>query len=716
MCYRFAEDYSGEVIGESRIETLEPYIGLNYPATDIPQQARALYYLAHVRMIYSASAAYETLQSDEELDLSLLSCRGVSPFHLQYLSNMGMSEGATASLAINVNGKLWGLISLHRSTAGTPNLAIVPLLIDVANTLSSEFHAVIELEQQRLRRRSQELEQRFHHRLSHEVDLAWTLLMSNDAIYRLTGGVGAAILSGDVLFQVGITPGQNISKQLFREHLDSGDDHWFCHHLGDHPLGAQCRGLGGYAFLSMGHHQESGLIVFRREINQTVTWGGDPRRLAGIDIEDNQPYTPRASFSRWVETVEGGCSPWDPSTRHIVTTIRQTLANQFAGGEVGKLAVLMTYSFKQLANATDMLHQRLRTEIDDMQQHLTLAVAEYDGAPAKVITLSAAAAAAFNINLTEAEDLPIEAFNEMTDIDLTQLKTADGQLVSVWTQDRGHCQFECRVKTYMECTNLKSDSVRRITIFSFEDVTEVKRAQRAIESALMRSRRSAEVQANSTSQLLHDLRTPLNSIIGFSAFLNEGSIDLDEQRELISRIVESAESLQGILDHANARTSILKRQATEDAREIEVGAEVRKIVRTLELGVAELGTALTLSIAAQPLYISVVPSSLAQIVTNLVMNAAKFSDMGGTVSISVSKQGQQVIIEVKDSGIGMSPAQLKQATAPFKRFTDRPGSGLGLTIVSQLVEANGGTLELASELGHGTRATVSFPNSDVHSP
>lgn len=116
MVYRFDHDGSGEVIAEALPSNLEPYLGLRYPASDIPQQARALYERSWLRIIADVdaepAAIVPTLSPEgEPLDLSLSVLRSVSSIHLEYLRNMGVA--ASFSVSILRGGKLWGLFACH---------------------------------------------------------------------------------------------------------------------------------------------------------------------------------------------------------------------------------------------------------------------------------------------------------------------------------------------------------------------------------------------------------------------------------------------------------------------------------------------------------------------------------------------------------------------------------------------------------------------------
>lgn len=123
MVYQFDVDGHGEVIAEAREEQLEPFLGQHYPASDIPQRARELYLRNRVRVLVDVH--YEPVpvvprlspQSGQDLDMSLCILRSMSPLHLQYLQNMGVSATLVASLVREE--RLWGLIACHHYSART---------------------------------------------------------------------------------------------------------------------------------------------------------------------------------------------------------------------------------------------------------------------------------------------------------------------------------------------------------------------------------------------------------------------------------------------------------------------------------------------------------------------------------------------------------------------------------------------------------------------
>jgi chemotaxis family two-component system sensor kinase Cph1 len=116
MVYKFHEDGHGEVVAEAKNADLSPLMGLHYPASDIPKQARELYKLNLTRLIADVNAQASDILTFEDgaLDLTNSSVRAVSPIHIQYLKNMGVASSFSVSLIHN--GDLWGLVACHNYT------------------------------------------------------------------------------------------------------------------------------------------------------------------------------------------------------------------------------------------------------------------------------------------------------------------------------------------------------------------------------------------------------------------------------------------------------------------------------------------------------------------------------------------------------------------------------------------------------------------------
>lgn len=226
-------------------------------------------------------------------------------------------------------------------------------------------------------------------------------------------------------------------------------------------------------------------------------------------------------------------------------------------------------------------------------------------------------------------------------------------------------------------------------------------------------------QTDLFAKISHEVRTPLNSILGFSELMKEesfGPIGNDKYKGYVKDIHLSA---QHALSLINDLLDISKVHAGEfelDMEDVEVNmvaeecvSAMEPIARKAEINMhAVLGKSLSL--------VKVDKRTLKQILLNLLSNSLKFTERGGSVDISTF-QGHlgTVTIRVEDSGIGMSEEEVLQAFKPFRQLDTAPrpqmGTGLGLPLARALTEANGAFFDLTSETGKGTRVDLVFKPS-----
>jgi two-component system cell cycle sensor histidine kinase PleC len=216
----------------------------------------------------------------------------------------------------------------------------------------------------------------------------------------------------------------------------------------------------------------------------------------------------------------------------------------------------------------------------------------------------------------------------------------------------------------------------------------------------------------------HELRTPLNAVLGFSEMLTKRLVGpLEEtQAEYIEIIYRSGSHLHDII---NDILDLAKVDAGKLDLNPEDGVDSRAIVNTCVALIKERADAgkLRLSVNVDPALPSIVADAmrLKQILLNLLSNAVKFTEPGGSVAVTVHQPAPDTIaFEVRDTGVGMSEAEIKIALEPFGQVDAgisrrHEGTGLGLPLASRLTELHGGTFEIASCKGHGTTVTLTLP-------
>ena len=334
VVYRFDEDDHGEVVAESREEQMEPFLGLHFPESDIPRQARALYLKNWIRCIPDATYIPVLVQPTARpdtgalLDLSGASLRSVSPVHLEYLANMGVL--ASMSVSLIVDGRLWGLISCgHRSRKELPHRLRVACET-IGRVVSLQLGALSATE---FRRRQVQggpgLQDLATAMKQSPVHVLQGLLERPGLLLQATDASGAAVVLGDKIFQVGTCPlPQQIKAIAAWGRSVSRDGIFVTRQLaGEAPeLGWATDSASGVLGISMPVEDAATLIWFRQEIVQTVSWGRDPNKTAVTrqSADGAMRLHPRKSFELWAQEVRGRSRPWDAAAIHSAAELRRS--------------------------------------------------------------------------------------------------------------------------------------------------------------------------------------------------------------------------------------------------------------------------------------------------------------------------------------------------------------------------------------------------------
>lgn len=237
------------------------------------------------------------------------------------------------------------------------------------------------------------------------------------------------------------------------------------------------------------------------------------------------------------------------------------------------------------------------------------------------------------------------------------------------------------------------------------DVTDQVQARRAIELA-------SQAKSELVAHLSHELRTPLNAIIGYAQLLLTGSGGEVTERgvEYIRRVDRSARTLQRLIDDILAQSRLDAGREPPNPEDVEMASFIEDVRTTIEPLAEARGLSLETELERLPANVYVDRRKLLQIVLNLLSNAVRYTDEG-MVRLEMHADGGALHVLVRDTGIGMDTAAQTRLFEPFWQAdrTRREGTGLGLTITKQLVEALDGTIAVVSEVGVGTTFRVLLP-------
>lgn len=332
MIYKFDEEWNGQVIAEEREEGMESWLGLHYPASDIPKQARELFFKNRVRIISDVNYTPVEITpqfspiTNEPLDLSKSKLRGVSPIHIEYLQNMQV--GASLTAALISNGKLWGLLACHHYDAKFINYyqrQSCEFLIQIfSNELSlKESNLFLKKINQQSRVRNQLLEQ-----IHSSGSIKKGLSEYNQKFTRLVDCCGGAIVLDGKVRLVGDTPDKKQVKNLIKMFLSKKSDSlFFTKNLAMfYPEATKFKENGsGILSVRLGQSDKDFLIWFRPEVVQTVNWGGNPENKATFD-EEKQRLTPRKSFEKWTQELTGVSKAWTDYELSAARSLRESVS------------------------------------------------------------------------------------------------------------------------------------------------------------------------------------------------------------------------------------------------------------------------------------------------------------------------------------------------------------------------------------------------------
>lgn len=348
MVYRYDEEYNGEVVAESKRDDLNSFLGLHYPSTDIPAQARALYEKNWIRLIsdvdYAPTALVPSIDpvSSTPLDLTHATLRSVSPIHIEYLQNMGVH--ASMSISLLRQGRLWGLIACHHYAGPhLPPFGTRAAAEFLGSTLSLRLVDRFEDEQLQKRLAAQAMLAKLTAATLNDGEPLSEALFGAPDLLDLVPADGVVVDIGGDLRARGSVPAPDIVSAVaaWAREVDDEIASSECLSRALPELDLDPQVAAGALALNLPDGQYA--IWFRREVLRSVDWGGDPyNKSIAISEGDQLRLSPRKSFDRWREIVHRRSEPWSSSETESAGSLRRHLVESLYRRTRGALRMAET--------------------------------------------------------------------------------------------------------------------------------------------------------------------------------------------------------------------------------------------------------------------------------------------------------------------------------------------------------------------------------------
>lgn len=302
----------------------------------------------------------------------------------------------------------------------------------------------------------------------------------------------------------------------------------------------------------------------------------------------------------------------------------------------------------------------------------------------------------------------VDGIASCVELELAAPATRDGRPVVQW--------LEMRCQIVADGSEAGGHFLNRSLVAVTRDVTERKAEAAALAAARDEAQRASRAKSAFLAVMSHELRTPLSAIIGFSELLHRELLIREREpknAEYCQIIHQSGEHLLSLVKDLLDMSKIESGRLHVELETVALDELVVEAVKSLRPLADGKGVRLACNLDRELPEVQADRRAVRQIVLNLVSNACKFTQSGGTIAISTVRRGERIELAVADTGIGIPAEHLKRLGEPFYQVNTRydrnnEGAGLGLSIVRGLIDLHGDTLAIESEVGRGSRFSVSF--------
>jgi light-regulated signal transduction histidine kinase (bacteriophytochrome) len=376
MIYKFWDDGHGEVVAEARNKELEAFLGLHYPASDIPRQARELYKINLTRIIADVDAVPSEIftlpGNDQPLDLTHSALRAVSTIHIEYLKNMGVM--ASFSVSLLFNNELWGLIACHNYSPKFIDYRARQYAKLIGQILSSSLQSRITQAEKEInlsfRRAADEIVADMHR----NWNLVDAVVNIKNNLLKVTSATGAALVFEGKIYRTGETPNEKQIIELTNWLQATNKKNLFhCHNLPEIYTPAQSFKNIASGLLACAISKELGeyVLFFKPELITTVKWAGDPSKPVEINDQGQAMLSPRRSFEVWAQEVTGTSEKWTSAELNTIFKFREDIFQfiNLKANEIRKLNEKLKEAYDELDTFSFTISHDLKTPIASIKNY-----------------------------------------------------------------------------------------------------------------------------------------------------------------------------------------------------------------------------------------------------------------------------------------------------------------------------------------------------------
>jgi light-regulated signal transduction histidine kinase (bacteriophytochrome) len=437
MVYLFDSEGAGTVIAEDKLESLNPYLGLHYPSSDIPQQAKQLYTLNLLRLIpdinYQPVELIPALNpvTSKPLDLSLSVLRSVSPIHIKYLKNMGVT--ASMSISLIREKKLWGLIACHHSSPKYLTYDVRTSCEFLGQIMSLELAAKEENEDLEYKIKLKSIQAKFIESIPQEENLVAALCKDKSNLLDLVNAQGVAVCVDGHWTIIGKTPQEADIKDLIEWVETKIDNNLFYTDTLPkiYPVAEKYKDIAsGLLALSISNIQKNCILWFRPEVIQTVNWGGNPNKPVEVEQDGSLRLSPRQSFELWQEMVRSKSLPWKECEIDVALELRSAIVGIVLrkADELAKINVELERSNSELDAFAYIASHDLKEPLRGIHNYSSFLIEDY----ADVLTEDGVAKLQTLVRLTQRMEDLIDSllhFSRLGRVELSMQKTNLNELL-----------------------------------------------------------------------------------------------------------------------------------------------------------------------------------------------------------------------------------------------------------------------------------------------